>query len=200
MDEGRRSRGYLPHIDGEGLTQFVTFHLADALPQSALEEMRAAVAKLPEGERKKELGRRVEAYCDAGEGECQLRDPRVARLLQEKLFEFHDKLYRLHAWCVMPNHGHVLLTPRPGVSLATGMQRIKGGSSFEINRLLKREGRLWQPESYDVWIRDETHFYGVRKYIEWNPVKAKIVRDPVLHPWSSANQAAWARFEGWAPG
>ena len=75
------------------------------------------------------------------------------------------------------------------------MQRIKGGSAFEINRLLGRTGRLWQAESYDVWIRNEAQFHKVAKYIEWNPVKAKIVRDPMLFPWSSANPGAWARFE-----
>ena len=200
MEDGRRSRGYLPHIDGAGLTQFVSFHLADALPVGALEQMKAEIAGLPESERKAELGRRVEAYCDAGHGECQLRDPRVARLLQEKLFEHHGTWYTLHAWCVMPNHGHALLTPLPGLSWSEGMRRVKGGSAFHINHLLGRQGRLWQPESYDVWMRSESHFWGVVKYIEWNPVKAKIVRDPKLHPWSSANDAAWARFKTLHPG
>jgi len=200
MEEGRRSRGYLPHIEGANLTQFVTFHLADALPKDALEEMRIALAELPEGERKKDLARRVEAYCDAGYGECHLRDPRVARLLEKKFFAHHGDIYHLHAWCVMPNHAHVLLTPSPGVSLSLAMQRIKGGSAIETNRLLGREGRLWQPEYYDVFMRSETHFWGVMKYIEWNPVKVGIVRDPKLFDWSSANDEAWARFERHRPG
>ena len=164
--EDRRSRGYLPHIEGAGLTQFVTFHLADALPAGALETIRAETARLPEGERKLALGKKVESYCDAGHGECHLRDPRAARLLQEKLFEHHGTLYHLHAWCLMPNHGHVLLTPCPGVSLSLAMHRIKGGSSYGINRLLGREGRFWQPESYDVFMRSERHFWGVVRYIE----------------------------------
>ena len=96
----------------------------------------------------------------------------------------------------MPNHVHALLTPEPSVSLAGAMHRIKGASSREINRLFGRSGRLWQPESLDRWIRDETHFEGVRRYIEWNPVKAKLCRDPKLWPWSSANDAARARLEG----
>ena len=113
MEEGHRFRGYLPHVEGAGLTQFVSFRLADALPFHVLEEMKSEIAKLPEGERRAEMGQRVEAYCDAGHGECHLRDPRAARLLQEKLFEFHGRLYRLHAWSVMPNHRHALLTPCP---------------------------------------------------------------------------------------
>ena len=197
MEEGRRSRGYLPHVEGHGLTQFVTFHLSDALPVRALEEMKSALAELPESERKIEMARRIETYCDEGHGECHLRDPRVARLLQEKVLEHHGKLYGLHAWCVMPNHAHVLLTPNPSVSLALAMQRIKGGSAFEINRLLNREGRFWQPESYDTWIRNENHFWGVTRYIEWNPLKAKLCRDPSLYPWSSGNEAAKRRL---APG
>ena len=200
MDEGRRSRGYLPHIDGEDLTQFVSFHLADALPAHAVAGMEAALKALPDGERKVEMVRRVEADCDAGHGECHLRDPRAARLLQERLLALHGSLYRLHAWSVMPNHGHVLLTPCPGVGLDTVMHRIKGGSSFEINRLLGRSGRLWQPESCDVFMRGEGHFWGVVKYIEWNPVKAGLCRDPKFWPWSSASDAAWARFMHIHPG
>lgn len=200
MDEGRRSRGYLPHIDGEGLTQFVTFHLADALPLFALEEMKSSIVRLPEGERRADLARRVEAYCDAGHGACLLADPRAARLLQEKLFEGHGTLYELHAWCVMPNHAHVLLTPCQGLSLGSVMQRIKGGSSVEINRLFDRQGRLWQPESYDVWMRSEKHFEGVARYIEWNPVKANFVQDPKLFAWSSANDSAQARLKQLRPG
>ena len=179
--EGRYSRGYLPHIEAPGVAQFVTWRLSDALPASAVEAIKA------------EMSRRVEAYCDAGAGECLLRDPRVARVCQETLFAHHRRLYRLHAWAVMPNHVHALLTPETGVSLANAMHRIKGGSSHAINRLLGRR-RLWQPESLDRWIRDERHFEGVRNYIEWNPVKARLCRDPKLQPWSSANDAAWARF------
>jgi len=200
MEEGRRSRGYLPHIDGANRTQFVTFHLADALPKAVVDAMRAEVESLPESERKNELAKRVEAYCDAGHGACALADPRAARILEKKLFEQHGKLYTLHAWCVMPNHGHALVTPCPGVSLSLGMQRVKGGSAIDINRLLGRQGRLWQPESFDVWMRSEDHFWGVVKYIEWNPVKARLVRDPKMFDWSSANDAAWQRFERLPPG
>jgi len=200
MEDGRRSRGYLPHIDGAERTQFVTFHLADALPKDVVEKMRAEVETLPESERKNALAKRVEAYCDAGYGACVLRDPRAALALERKLFEHHGRLYTLHAWCIMPNHGHVLLTPCPGVSLSLGMQRIKGGSAVEINRLLGRRGRLWQPESFDVWMRSDDHFWGVAKYIEWNPVKAGLVGDPKLFSWSSANDEAWRRFENHFPG
>ncbi|QQO52966.1 MAG: hypothetical protein N838_05870 [Thiohalocapsa sp. PB-PSB1] len=45
---GWYSRGYLPHLDVAGLVQHVTFHLADSLPRSALEQMQASVAEIPE--------------------------------------------------------------------------------------------------------------------------------------------------------
>ena len=141
-----------------------------------------------------EIARRIEAYCDEGNGSCVLRDPRAARLVQEVLFEYHGVCCELHSWVVMPNHVHVLLTPL-GLVLEKVVHRIKGASALQVNRLLGQKGRLWQPGYFDRLIRNSNHFDGTKRYIELNPVKAKLCTDPALWAWSSCNADARARLD-----
>src|SRR5690242_17508036 len=75
----------LPHCDAPDTCQFITYRLADALPPSRRHEW-AAFLKL-EDDREKQT--RIEAYLDRGYGECHLRDPRIATLVQENLWH-HD--------------------------------------------------------------------------------------------------------------
>ena len=145
-------------------------------------------------DRKRELSKRIEVYCDAGHGSCVLRDPRAARIVQETLFDAHGKSLDLHRWAIMPNHVHVLVTPMSS-SLAKTVQRIKGASSRQINELLNRSGRLWQPDYFDRLVRTTDQFEGTGKYIEWNPMKAKLCSDPKHWAWSSASPEALARLE-----
>jgi REP element-mobilizing transposase RayT len=191
---GWYSRGYLPHIDAGDVPQFITWRLADALPASLLAAWSAELVHATEPERKKVLAQRTEAYCDQGHGSCVLEDPRVARIVQETLFENHAFKLELHGWVVMPNHVHVLLTPKE-VELAEWVKALKGASSFAINGLLDRKGRLWQPGYFDRFIRDSKHFDGVRRYLEWNPVKAKLCTDPKRWAWSSACPDARTRLD-----
>ena len=102
---GWHQRGYLPHCDYPGLVQLVTFRLADSMPSTrkgewehllSIENVRAKREKLEE-------------YLDLGHGTCWLRNPQIAALCEEALFYFNDERYDLRAWCVMPNHVHVLL-------------------------------------------------------------------------------------------
>ncbi len=102
---GWHERGYLPHCDFPGLVQFVTFRLIDSLPASR----RAEWEHLLRIEDVSEKRTKLEEYLDRGHGACQLRDPRIARLVEEALLHFHDDRYELLAWCVMPNHVHVLV-------------------------------------------------------------------------------------------
>jgi REP element-mobilizing transposase RayT len=191
---GWYSRGYLPHIDAGDVPQFITWRLADALPASVLEAWERELDKFTEPDRVREMAKRVEVYCDQGHGACYLKDPRVARLVQETMFRGHGTSYELHAWTVMPNHVHVLVSPM-GMSLENLVKTLKGASSFAINCLLGRQGRLWQPGFFDRFIRDSDHMAGVQRYIEWNPVKARLCTDPARWPWSSASKDARARLD-----
>jgi putative transposase len=179
---GWHARGYLPHFDAPGITQFVTFRLDDAMPASRRSEWEALLRIEDDRERRIQL----ETYLDRSFGECWLRRPEIARLVCDALKFFDGKRYRLDAWVVMPNHAHVLVeiwqTPMGEI-----LKSWKGFTSREANKILGRTGRFWEREHWDTRIRDEEHLRKSRRYIEMNPVKAGMVRDAADWPWSSAH-------------
>ena len=185
------SRGYLPHFDGAEITQFVTFRLADSLPQHLLEtwrsELKEAGTNLDTA-----LRRRIEVYLDQGYGQCYLNHPGVAELVQRSLLFFDRERYKLSAWVIMPNHVHALLTPCAGYELSRILQSLKSYASNEANKMLARRGKFWQQESFDRYIRDRKHFVSVVQYIENNPVKARLCERPEDWPYGSA----WFRAKG----
>lgn len=170
--EGWYSRHYLPHLDQPGLIQAITFRLADSLPQDVMHELDALRMR-----RAHATWRRTwDAQLDAGHGSCVLRDERAAALVQTALQHFDGERYRLFAWVVMPNHVHTLIEPLPEFTLSSILHSWKRHTAKEINRLLGREGPLWQREYFDRAIRDERHFDYTVAYIHHNPVKAGLVR------------------------
>ena len=148
----------------------------------------------PDDTRRFEIYRLIEKHLDLGLGSQALREPRTARAVQESLIFNHRRLYNLHAWTVMPTHVHVLLTPLEQNHLGEIVKALKGFTGKEVNRQLGRSGKFWQEDYYDRWIRDQRHFDKIVSYIEWNPVKAQLCRDPVLWSWSSANKDVVSRL------
>jgi REP element-mobilizing transposase RayT len=178
------SRGYLPHFDKDGYTQFITFRLADSVPQAVLENWRL---DLERGEiTDADFRRRVEYYLDQNYGEGSLRIPAIANALQETLLKWDGTRYKLISWVIMPNHGHVLLKPSAESSLSDIMHSIKSYTAHEANIILKRKGQFFAKEYFDRYIRDQVHFASTIKYIEENPVKARLCRTPEAWPWGSA--------------
>lgn len=166
------SRGYIPHVDPGESVQFITFRLADSMPQNVLERWRSELAA---GEiTDARLRQRVELYLDQNYGAASLSDPRIASLVQNSLLEFDGKRYRLIAWVVMPNHVHILIQNVPGHSIAQIMHSIKSFTAHEANKILDREGRFWFKEYFDRYIRTGRHFEATLRYIEENPVKARL--------------------------
>lgn len=182
---GRYSRGYLPHIDAGRATQFITFRLADSLPASLISAWRCELASKPESDQKKEMYSRIEKYLDQGHGSLLLQNPRAGLIVHEAIQFYNTKKYDLHAWCVMPNHVHMLVTPLEGFTLTSIVRPLKSYTSKFIHEALGGEGRMWQPDFFDRLIRDGEHFEKVARYIEWNPVKAKLCDDPSLWPFTS---------------
>jgi REP element-mobilizing transposase RayT len=182
---GWHSRGYLPHYDGGEIPQFITFRLADSLPQELLDKWREELGN-DDCDSDAALRKRIELYLDQGCGECHLRDPRVAEMVQNSLLFFDGDRYRLSAWVVMPNHAHMLLTPCANQELSAILHSLKSYTANEANKLIGRTGQFWQPESFDRWIRDPDHFAKVIAYIENNPVKARLCKRPEDWPFSSA--------------
>ncbi|MDP4626479.1 MAG: hypothetical protein NWT08_15240 [Akkermansiaceae bacterium] len=94
--KGHHQRGYLPHRDYGGALQAITFRLADSLPVHVVEKWKAELQSSEE-ENQKELTRRIAHYEDAGHGNCHLRDPEVAKIVQDALIRDHDAEYQLIA-------------------------------------------------------------------------------------------------------
>src|SRR6185295_2135510 len=128
---GWHERGFLPHRDAPGLTQFVTFRLADSFPSSLRSEWQGLLQQEDSREKRKQL----EAYLDKGRGQCALQKPEISELTETTLRHFHCDRYELRAWVVMPNHVHVLFKVD-----AIPMSRIVGGwkqhIAHEANKIL----------------------------------------------------------------
>jgi REP element-mobilizing transposase RayT len=183
--KGWHCRGYLPHCD-DGSTQFVTFRLFDSLPRESVLDLRTELKLCPDPERAQRMEQKIQGWLDKGYGECFLRIPEVASLVKETLFQLAQTLYTLHAWVIMPNHVHLLLSPYGETSLSNLLGRIKGRTSCAANRNLRRTGRFWHPDYFDRYIRDEEHFQRVRNYIENNPYTAGLCTTPEDWGYSSA--------------
>jgi hypothetical protein len=91
----------------------------------------------------------------------------------------------VHAFVVMPNHVHMLVTP--SVVATRWLGPLKGFTSYQANELLGTLGRpSWQDESYDHLVRDGVEFERIRVYIQQNPVTAGLVIAAERFQWSSA--------------
>ena len=199
---GLHARGKLPHLKREGVAYFITFRLADSLPRAALERLKqereaivqqARAANRPLAWHEEQqlflwYSERVEAFLDAGAGECWLRRPDIANLLAGAINFFTDERYDLRAWVVMPNHVHVVFRPHPDHTVSEIEHSWKSFTANEANRLLNRVGEhFWQKESYDHWIRDDAERARLCAYVTDNPVKARLCSQPTDWPWSSAH-------------
>ncbi len=180
----------LPHWHPEGQALFITWRLHGSLPKEVLQTIEIN----RKNKRKSSAGkafRNADRWLDrAKSGPLWLKELRVAKCVVDSLRRGDAELnqYRLHAFVVMANHVHALLTPLVAVRRITN--GIKGVTSREANRILRRTGRpFWQVESYDHWVRNEAEFGRIRAYIENNPVAARLVARPEDWPWSSARKS-----------
>jgi REP element-mobilizing transposase RayT len=108
-------------------------------------------------------------------------------ILQHCLYD-NGKRYDLHAAVVMPDHVHLLLTPRRDekgwpYALPLILKLLKGISARSINKLLKSSGPLWQEESFDHVLRSQESFEEKREYLRQNPVRRDLVKRPEDYQW-----------------
>ena len=186
MTVNTRVRQRLPHFAREESAQFVTFRLADSLPVERVAALREELAMTANAQAGPELRRRIEILLDIGNGAGSLRDPRIAALVRDTLRHFDGRRYALHAWVIMPNHVHVLITIRQGSDLSTIVGTWKSYTARRANQLLAGSMPFWQADYFDRGIRDERQFYTVWSYIESNPTRAGLCEQDSEWPWSSA--------------
>ena len=193
----KRHGAYLPHWTQEGGSYAVTFRLWDSLPQHVIESwlferknivktaerMNRPLSKQEEQRLAHLHSEKVERYLDAGYGSCYMRDGRIASIVARALVHFEGRRYSLAAWCVMPNHVHVVVQPFAGITSGTPVPRCelpdilyswKSFTAKEANKLLRRSGDFWQAEYYDHLIRDEADFRHSVRYVLDNPRKAGL--------------------------
>jgi REP element-mobilizing transposase RayT len=179
--KGWYSRGYLTHFDAPGTRQFITYRLADSIPP----ELRDKWVEVMKLEDDREKFRQMELMLDRGLGACALRDARLAQIVQDNLWFQDGKAYRLLAWVVMPNHLHILA--EMGKPLGEVLKNWKSYTGSEANKMLGKVGEtFWQADYFDRYIRNQEHYRKVVRYIENNPVKAGLVREPSQWRRSSA--------------
>ncbi|MEA3374087.1 MAG: transposase [Campylobacterota bacterium] len=90
----------------------------------------------------------------------------------------------LHSYCLMSNHYHLLIETHQE-NLSKAMRAVNAGYAAYFNRKYKRVGHLWQGRFKSWFVTDEAYLYTLIKYIEFNPVKAKIVKNLDDYAYSS---------------
>src|SRR5260370_1269781 len=214
MTPSIRSRGYLPHWECDHAIYFVTFRLADSLSQELLARLRqeramlerarsaafqaasssplASVADQARERKLRAILQKAERCLDDGLGHCYMRDSRIAKIVADTLKHFHRQRYDLIAWCVMPNHVHVIFSPLGEETLETTLHAWKSYSAHEANNLLGRTGHFWQREYFDHIVRNEGSLYKMIPYVEEHPQQAG------LQDWHCVSSAA-SRSAGFQP-
>ena len=180
----RRSERRLPHWDTVDQPLFVTFRLYGSLPQNRV----FPHSKLTSGEAFVAMDKLLDA---ALTGPRFLQRPEVAEIVVTALKsgERDFNRYELHAFVVMANHVHLLVTPK--LIATKWLGPLKGATAYEANKLLGTQGRpFWQDKSYDHLVHSGEEFRRIERYIQNNPVKAGIVESPGDFRWSSASTAA----------
>jgi REP element-mobilizing transposase RayT len=174
----------LPHWQPENTPLFLTWSLQGAIPRNRYPPPGHAAAG--------EAFVFIDRFLDqAKHGPTWMIRQEIAHLIAGALRFSADNLsqFALHAFVVMPNHVHMLVTPQ--IPASKFMQTLKGFTAREANRMLAREGqRFWQHESYDHWVRGDEQFGRIVRYIEENPVRAGLAASPEEYRWSSAYRGA----------
>jgi len=166
-------RRHLPHWRQEGATYFVTFRLADSLPQDRVREMledRDAWRKAhpdPSDADWAEYQRRafikLETWLHEGHGACCLSDDGNALHVSDAM------RWMLGCRVIMANHVHAVVRPNSGHALEALVQSCKRFRATQINRALGHTGAsLWQEESFDRIVRDTAHLRKAVRYVEGN--------------------------------
>ncbi len=183
--------GDLPHWRQQDTTYFVTFRLADSLPQEKLrqwqDERATWLTQHPEPHDEATrlkyydlFPQRLQQWLDAGSGSCVLAMPEIKQVVEGALRHFDGHRYRLHEFVVAPNHVHVLVSPSGERTLSEILHSWKSFTAHEILKveaasrrlsetLQSRDGpatlKVWQKESFDHIVRSPASMEKFREYI-----------------------------------
>jgi REP element-mobilizing transposase RayT len=173
-------RGKLPHWRQEGVIYFVTFHLADSLPQTKLEWLRREkelwlrLNPQPHTENQRRefherFIQRVDRWLDAGYGRCILARPQCKTIMESSLMHFDGVRYELGEFVVMPNHVHAIVAPIGEHELTGILHSWKSFSAHQFIRVSASLGHIWHRESFNHIVRSAAHLAKFETYIRNNP-------------------------------
>jgi len=110
-----------------------------------------------------------------------------ARLFLKTLYGYKRQgKFQLHAFVLMPEHVHLLLTPAGDITIERAIQFIKGGYSHTFGLEFNQRKEIWQRGFTDHRIRDAEDFARHREYIHQNPVKRGLVEEASAYRYGSA--------------
>ena len=159
--------------DAPGL---VTFRLADAVPAPRLNAWRRLrdhwrqAHPAPHADSARDDYRRLiltpmQEWLDAGDGECLLRQPWAAAIVEDALLHPAGVPGHVHDWVIQPNHVHVLITPWPGHALEAAAQAWMAATTPRLNGLLQRRGPVWQRDAVDHLPQDPQPLAAWRRHL-----------------------------------
>lgn len=185
----------LPHWQPDDAEFFVTFRLAGSLPAEAIKKLKKLKEDLGKGvevesasKYSSSITQKYENLIEGTEnGPAWLKEKEIAQIVLESLHFFDKKEYDLYAYCIMPNHVHVVFkvngreldqAKTTHIYPATNIiGRLKSYTALNCNKVLGRTGPFWQAESYDRVIRDSDELENTIAYTLNNPVKAGLVKN-----------------------
>jgi len=190
-------RRNLPHYQPVNAKLFVTFRLAGTLPFDVINKLKqekeshaANLVKIENLEKRKDaeylfqkrLFAKYDKYLDSAKtGPVFLKQESIAEIVYESILFRNAKFYDLDAFCIMPNHVHLVFQPLTEgceiFSISKIMHSLKRYTSREANKILARTGQFWQHENYDHVVRDEDELTRIIQYILYNPAKAGYVEN-----------------------
>jgi putative transposase len=120
-----------------------------------------------------------------------------ARLFLKTLYSYRRQgRFKLHAFVLMPDHVHLLITPAADTTIERAVQLIKGGYSHAVGVSISRR-EIWQKGFTDHRIRDAQDFAGHQVYIHQNPVMGRLANSATEYRYSSAFPGF--RLDAWPP-
>ena len=99
----------------------------------------------------------------------------------------------VHAYCLMTNHIHFLVSPHTETAISKAMSVIGSRYAYYFNRAYKRTGTIWEGRHKSSLIQSERYLLTCMRYIELNPVVANMVSKPEEYKWSSYMVNAWGK-------
>jgi type I restriction enzyme R subunit len=187
---------YLPHWHQDGVIYFVTFRLADSLPQEKLkaftEEKELWQSQNPEphtpeqkAEYHERFPQRLQEWLDLGYGSMILKHEEAAQIVINAITHFEGDRYVLDEFVVAANHVHVLVAPQGEHTLSDILHSWKSFTAKELLKLslaekLTTAPTVWQKESWDHIVRSEASLNKFREYIQAHKDSSKVAEASCL--------------------